>query len=88
MAFARRVRQGERLPGPTRMLLYGLEAAHDLICTLRDLRRTNTLVQSGLATLFPDEADSLQLMYGTLDRDLLQAEKVGQDVTHGSSKHT
>lgn len=58
------------------MLLYGLEAAHDLICTLRDLRRTNTLVQSGLATLFPDEADGLQLMYGTLDRDLLQAEKV------------
>lgn len=40
------------------------------------LRRTNTLVQSGLATLFPDEADGLQLMYGTLDRDLLQAEKV------------
>lgn len=60
MAFARGIRRGERLPSSTRMLLYGLEAAHDLNCTLRDLRRTNTLAQSGLSTLFPDETDGLQ----------------------------
>ena len=81
MAFARFVRQGHPVPSSTKMILYGLEAAQDLMVTIRDLRRTVKLVQSGLITLFPDEAFGLQLMYSTLDRDLLQVERVGQLIT-------
>jgi hypothetical protein len=81
MAFARFVRQGHPVPLSTKMILYGLEAAQDLMATIRDLRRTVKLVQTGLITLFPDEACGLHLMYSTLDRDLLQVERVGQRIT-------
>jgi len=50
------------------MLVYGLEAAQNLTITLRDLRRTVKLLQSGLVILFPDETSGLQLLYSTLDR--------------------
>jgi hypothetical protein len=63
------------------MILYGLETAQELMVTIRDLRRTVKLVQSGLITLFPDEAYGLQLMYSTLDRDLQQVERDGQLIT-------
>ena len=66
------------------MILYGLEAAQDLMVTIRDLRRTVKLVQSGLITLFPDEACGLHLMYSTLDRDLLQVERVDSESPRNS----
>ena len=72
MAFARFAGQGLCVPPSTKMVLYGLETAQELMVTIRDLRRTVKLVQSGLTTLFPDEAHGLHLMYNTLDRDLLQ----------------
>jgi len=81
MAFARFAGQGLWVPPPTKMVLYGLETAQELMVTIRDLRRTVKLVQSGLTTLFPDEAHGLHLMYSTLDRDLLQVERDGQLVT-------
>ena len=62
------------------MIVYGLEAAQDLTTTLRDLRRTVRLLQSGLVTLFPDEALGLQLLYSTLDRDLMQVESTCQSI--------
>ena len=63
------------------MILYGLEAAQDLMVTVRDLRRTVRLVQSGCITFFPDEAQGLQLIYNTLDVDLQQVELDGQRIT-------
>ena len=81
MAFARFAGQGLCVPPSTKMVLYGLETAQELMVTIRDLRRTVKLVQSGLTTLFPDEAHGLHLMYNTLDRDLLQVERDGQLVT-------
>ena len=63
------------------MILYGLEAAQDLTTTLRDLRRTVRLMQSGLVILFPDEVSGLQLLYSTLDRDLIQVERTCQFIT-------
>jgi hypothetical protein len=72
MAFAQFARQGLPVPSSTKMILYGLETAQELMVTIRDLRRTVKLVQSGLITLFPDEAHGLHLMYSTMDRDLLQ----------------
>ena len=63
------------------MILYGLEAAQDLTTTLRDLRRTVRLMQSGLVILFPDEVSGLQLLYSTLDRDLMQVERTCQFIT-------
>ena len=63
------------------MILYGLEAAQDLTTTLRDLRRTVRLMLSGLVILFPDEVSGLQLLYSTLDRDLMQVERTCQFIT-------
>ena len=80
MAFARFAGQGLSVPPSTKMILYGLETAQELMVTIRDLRRTVKLVQSGL-TLFPDEGHGLHLMYDTVDRDLLQVERDGQRIT-------
>ena len=52
MAFARFRHGGHQEPPSVRMILYGLEAAQDLTTTLRDLRRTVRLMQSGLVILF------------------------------------
>ena len=81
MAFARFRQRGHQVPPPVRIILYGLEAAQDLTTTLRDLRRTVRLMQSGLVTLFPDEVLGLQLLYSTLDRDLMQVERSCQCIT-------
>ena len=81
MAFARFRQRGHQLPPSVRIILYGLEAAQDLTTTIRDLRRTVRLMQSGLVTLFPDEALGLQLLYSTLDRDLMQVERSCQYTT-------
>ena len=62
--------------------MHGLEAAQELTTTLRDLRRTVKLLQSGLVILFPDETSGLQLLYSTLDRDLMQVERTSQFITH------
>jgi hypothetical protein len=81
MAFARFRHGGHQVPPSVRMILYGLEAAQDLTTTLRDLRRTVRLMQSGLVILFPDEVSGLQLLYSTLDRDLMQVERTCQFIT-------
>ena len=83
MAFARFRQRGHQAPPSVRIILYGLEAAQDLTTTLRDLRRTVRLMQSGLVTLFPDEVSGLQLqlLYSTLDRDLMQVERSCQCIT-------
>ena len=81
MAFARLRQRGHQVPPPVRIILYGLEAAQELITTMRDLRRTVRLMQSGLITLFPDEASGLHLLYSTLDRDLMQVERSSQFIT-------
>ena len=81
MAFAWYRRQGDPAPPPTRMILYGLEAVQDLTVAVRDLQRTVRLLQSGFTTLFPDEASGLRLRYSVLDRDLMQVERTGQDIT-------
>ena len=81
MAFARFRQGGHQVPPSVRMILYGLEAAQDLTTTLRDLRRTIRLLQSGLVILFPGEASGLQLLYSTLDRDLMQVERTCQFIT-------
>ena len=81
MAFARLRQRGLHVPPPVRIILYGLEAAQELITTMRDLRRTVRLMQSGLITLFPDEASGLHLLYSTLDRDLMQVERSSQFIT-------
>ena len=39
MAFARFAGQGLCVPPPTKMVLYGLETAQELMVTIRDLRR-------------------------------------------------
>ena len=81
MAFARFRQGGHQVPPSVRMIVYGLEAAQDLTTTLRDLRRTVRLMQSGLVILFPDEVSGLQLLYSTLDRDLMQVERTCQSIT-------
>ena len=81
MAYASYVRRGDRFPPAMRMLPYSLEAAYDLIYTLRDLRRTLVLVRSGLLTFFPEETDGLQHIYGIIERDLLMAESIGQELS-------
>ena len=82
MAFARFRQGSNRVPPSVRMILYGLEAAQNLTITLVDLRRTVKLLQSGLVILFPDETAGLQLLYNTLDRDLMQVERTCQFLTH------
>ena len=64
--------------------MHGLEAAQELTNTVRDLRRTVKLLQSGLVILFPDETSGLQLLYSTLDRDLMQVERTSQFLTSAS----
>ena len=81
MAFARFRQGGHQAPPSVRMIVYGLEGAQDLTTTLRDLRRTVRLLQSGLVTLFPDEALGLQLLYSTLDKNLMQVERTCQSMT-------
>ena len=81
MAFARFRQRGHHVPPPVRIILYGLEAAQELTTTIRDLRRTVRLMQSGIITLFPDEASGLHLLYSTLDRDLMQVERSCQCIT-------
>ena len=73
-------RQHDVLP-PRRLIYFGLEAAQDLMVTIRDLRRTVRLLQSGFTTLFPDEAIGLHLHYGCLDRDLMQVERTTRQIT-------
>jgi len=82
MAYARFRHGSHRAPLSVRMLVYGLEAAQNLTITLRDLRRTVKLLQSGVVILFPDETSGLQLLYNTLDRDLMQVERTCQFLTH------
>ena len=82
MAFARFRQHGYQAPPSVRIILYGLETAQDMTTTLRDLRRTVRLMQSGLVTLFPDEVSGLQLLYSTLDRDVMQVERSCQCITH------
>ena len=81
MAFARFRQRGHQAPPSVRIILHGLEAAQELTTTLRDLRRTVRLMQSGLVILFPDEVTGLQLLYSTLDRDLMQVERSCQSIT-------
>ena len=38
-------------------------------------------MQSGIITLFPDEASGLYRLYSTLDRDLMQVERSCQFIT-------
>ena len=82
MAYARFRHDRHQVPSSVRMLMHGLEAAQELTNTLRDLRRTVKLLQSGLVILFPDETSGLQLLYSTLDRDLMQVERTSQFLTH------
>ena len=82
MAYARFRHGSHQVPSSVRMLVHGLEAAQDLTSTLRDLRRTVKLLQSGLVILFPDETSGLHLLYSTLDRDLMQVERTCQFLTH------
>ena len=56
MEYVRLRGDEHQLPRPVKMILYSLEAAQDLTVTIRDLRRTVRLVQSGCVTYFPDEA--------------------------------
>ena len=82
MAFARFRQGSHQVPPSVRMIVYGLEAAQNLTTTLRDLRRTVKLLQSGLVILFPDETSGLQLfLYSTLDRDLMQVERTCHFIT-------
>lgn len=74
MDYVRLRGEEHQLPTPVKMILYGLEAAQDLMVTVRDIRRTVRLVQSGCVTFFPEEAYGLQLIYSTLDIDLQQVE--------------
>ena len=82
MAHARFRHDRHQIPASVRVLMHGLEAAQELTTTLRDLRRTVKLLQSGLVILFPDETSGLQLLYSTLDRDLMQVERTSQFITH------
>ena len=82
MDHARFRHDRHQIPSSVRMLTHGLEAAQELTTTLRDLRRTVKLLQSGLVILFPDETPGLQLLYSTLDRDLMQVERTSQFITH------
>ena len=81
MEYVRLRGEEHQLPMPVKMILYGLEAAQDLMVTVRDLRRTVRLVQSGCVTFFPEEAQGLQLIYNTLEVDLQQVELDGQRIT-------
>ena len=49
MEYVRLRGEEHQLPMPVKMILYGLEAAQDLMVTVRDLRR-------GCVTFFPEEA--------------------------------
>jgi len=80
MDFAlHRGRERAALP-PRRLIYYGLEAAQDLMVTIRDLRKTVSLLQSGFTTLFPDEVLGLHLQYSALDRDLMQVERTSRQI--------
>ena len=81
MEYVRLRGHEHRLPRPVKMILYGLEAAQDLMVTIRDLRRTVRLVQAGCIAYFPDEAPGLQRAYNILDVDLQQVEMDGQQIT-------
>ena len=81
MEFVRLRGHEHRLPRPVKMILHGIEAAQDLMVTIRDLRRTVRLVQAGCIAYFPDEAPGLQQAYNILDVDLQQVEMDGQRVT-------
>ena len=81
MEYVRLRGHEHRLPRPVKMILYGLEAAQDLMVTIRDLRRTVRLVQAGCIAYFPDEAPGLQRVYNILDVDLQQVEMDGQQIT-------
>ena len=81
MEFVRLRGHEHRLPRPVKMILHGIEAAQDLMVTIRDLRRTVRLVQAGCVAYFPDEAPRLQQAYNILDVDLQQVEMDGQRVT-------
>ena len=81
MEYVRLRGEEHQLPMPVKMVLYGLEAAQDLMVAVRDLRRTVRLVQSGIVTFFPEEAEGLQLIYSTLEVDLQQVELDGQRIT-------
>jgi len=82
MAYARFRHDRYQVPSSVRMLMHGLEAAQELTNTLRDLRRTVKLLQSGFVILFPDETSGLQLLDNTLDRDLMQVERTSQFLSH------
>ena len=81
MEFVRLRGHEHRLPRPVKMILHGIEAAQDLMVTIRDLRRTVRLVQAGCIAYFPDEVPGLQHAYNILDVDLQQVEMDGQRVT-------
>ena len=70
MEYVRLRGEEHRLPRPVKMILYSLEAAQDLMVTVRDLRRTVRLVQAGCIAYFPDKAPGLQRVYNILDVDL------------------
>ena len=50
MEYVRLRGEEHQLSMPVKMILYSLEAAQDLMVTVRDLRRTVRLVQSGCVT--------------------------------------
>ena len=81
MEYVRLRGDEHRLPRPVKMILYSLEAAQDLMVTIRDLRRTVRLVQAGCIAYFPDEVQGLQRIYNILDVDLQQVEVDGQLIT-------
>ena len=54
MEYVRLRGKEHQLPMPVKMILYGLEAAQDLMVTVRELRRTVRLVQSGCVTFSPE----------------------------------
>ena len=81
MEYVRLRGREHSLSRPVKMILYGLEAAQDLMVTIRDLRRTVRLVQAGCIAYFPDEAPGLQQAYNILDVDLQQVEMDGQQIT-------
>ena len=79
MEFVRLRGHEHRLPRPVKMILHGIEAAQDLMVTIRDLRRTVRLVQAGCIAYFPDEAPGLQQAYSVLDVDLQHLKWMGSE---------
>ena len=53
MEYVRLRGEEHQLSMPVKMILYSLEAAQDLMVTVRDLRRTVRLVQKWMCHLFP-----------------------------------